>query len=140
MMFHSIELRTYCHATEDRDRVTKALATLYPEGSPTLTSFEGHHRNPIVLMTCRIEGSKPITDFWRRCKETNVVHEILQDLSGRIDDEGVLHFRVDKQMAYEGHIELARHEDVIAVRAKVAAFPAKKSAILRAARESLARV
>ena len=139
-MFHSIELRTYCHATEERDRVTKALATLYPEGSPALASFEGHHRNPIVLMTCRIEGSEAITDFWHRCKQTNLVHTILQDISERIDDDGVLHFRVDKQMACSGHIELARHDDVIAVRAKVAAFPAKKSAILRAAREYLAKV
>ena len=139
-MFRSIEFRAYCHATEDEDRVAKAIATLCPEGAAQKDTFEGHHKNPIVLITCRIERAEEISAFWRRCRDADLVRTILEDLPKRIDDEGVLYLRFDKQEACQGRIELARHEDVVAVRAKVSAFPAKKSELIRAARDYLAKV
>lgn len=139
-MFRSFELRAYCHATEDEERVAKAIATLCPEGALQKDAFEGHHKNPIVLMTCLTERTDHVLAFWTRCGDANLVGAILEDLPERIDDEGVLHLRFDKQAAYQGRIELARHNDVVAVRAKVSAFPAKKPELIRAAREYLSKV
>ncbi len=139
-MFHRVELRAFCHATEDEGRVERAIRTLWPGGAVTTETLEGHHGNPIAMMTCRIERREDVDAFWRHMKEAGAVPAILQALEERVDDEAVLHFRVDKQRAFGGSIELAQHDDVIAVRAKVVAHPAKRSTAVRAAREYLSRL
>ena len=139
-MFHSVELRAYCHATEEEARVEKALRTLTPGGEIETNKAEGHHGNPILLMTCRLRQAGEIAGFWRRVKEAGALPHVLEDLDQRIDEEAVLHLRFDKQRAFEGAIELARHDDVVVVRAKVAAQPAKRATAVKAAREYLKKV
>ena|SRR5437867_3387893 len=138
-MFHSVELRAYCHATEEEDRVARALQTLSPD-APKVERTEGHHGNPILLMECRIADRDGIANFWGRIKEAGVLPQVLEGLQDRIDGDAVLHLRIDKQRAFAGAIELARHDDVISVRAKVAAHPANRATALRSAREYLQRV
>ena len=139
-MFRSVELRAYCHATEDEARVEQAIRTLWPEGETKVDKLEGHYGNPLLMMTTRIERKEAVHAFWRRLGEAGAIPAILQALEARVDDEAVLHFRVDKQRAYAGAIELAQHDDVIVVRAKVVAHPAKKSTAIRAARDYLSRL
>ncbi len=139
-MFHSVELRAYAHATEDEARVEQAIRTLWPAGTMKVERLEGHHGNPLLLMVCRIDRRDDLDAFWRRLKEAGAVPAILKDLDERVDDQAVLHLRVDKQGAYEGRVELARHDDVIAVRAKVVAHPAKKTTAVRTVREYLSRL
>ena len=132
-MFHSVELRAYCHATEEETRVEGAMRCLSPWGVLQMKRSEGHHGNPIVLITCHLEDSGEIAKFWRRLKEAGAIPEIVETLQERIDDEGVLHLRFDKQKAFAGSIDLARLDDVVAVQAKVAAYPAKKSNAVKVA-------
>jgi len=136
-MFHSVELRAYCHATEDEASVERAVRTLRPDGEIKVDKLEGHHGNPLLMMTCRIEGKDDIHAFWHRLKDAGAIPAVLQALEERVDDEAVLHLRVDKQRAHAGAIEIAQHDDVIVVRAKVIAHPAKKSTAIRVAREYL---
>jgi len=138
-MFHSVELRAYVHATEEEGRVERAVRTVWPGAVVATERFEGHHGNPLLMMTCRIEGREDIETFWRHLKDAGAVPAILEGIEERVDEDAVLHFRVDKQRAFEGAVELTRHDDVIAVRAKVVAHPAKRSAAIRAAREYLSR-
>lgn len=138
-MFHSVELRSYVHATEEEDRVERAMRTVWPGAAVTTTALEGHHGNRLVLMSCRIERREEVDAFWKHLKQAGAVPAILEGIEELVDDDAVLHFRVDKQRAFEGAIEIARHDDVIAVRAKVVAHPAKKSTAVRAAREDLSR-
>ena len=139
-MFHSVEFRAHVHATEDETKVEQAIRTLSPEGTIDTERSEGHHGNPILLKRLRIQKDDAIQGFWRRAKAAGVLDAILADLDARIDDDAVLHVRFDKQSAYRGSIELARNDDVIAVRAKLAAHPAKKSVAARVAREYLRRL
>jgi RNA binding exosome subunit len=139
-MFHSVELRAHCHATEEEARVEKALRTLCPDGTIETERAEGHHGNPILLMRCRIQKDDVIAGFWSRVKDAGLVDKILESLEERIDEDAVLHLRFDKQKAFAGTIELAQDDDVIAVWAKVAAHPAKKSVAVRIAREYLRRL
>jgi RNA binding exosome subunit len=139
-MFHSVELRAFCHATEDEGRVEQAIHTLWPGGEVRTERLEGHHGNPLLMMACRIDRRQDVDAFWRHLKETGTIPAILQALEERVDDEAVLHFRVDKQRAFGGTIELAQHDDVIVVRAKVVAHPARKTTAVRAARDYLSRL
>lgn len=139
-MFHSVELRTYCHATEDEARVEQAMRTAWPDRTPQAEALEGHHGNPLVRMTVRLEKPREIETFWRRLKAAGAIESLVETLDERVDDDAVLHFRLDKQKACGGTLELAHHDDVIAVRAKVAAHPAKRSTAVKVAREYLSRV
>ena len=139
-MFHSVELRAHCHATEEEARVGKALRTVCPDGTIETEPAEGHHGNPILLMRCRIQKDDVIGAFWRRVKVAGLLDRILETLDERIDEDAVLHIRFHKQKAFAGAIELAQDADAIAVRAKIAAHPAKKSVAVRIAREYLRRL
>ncbi len=139
-MFHSVEFRTVCHATEDPDRVERAMRTLSPDGTIEAEALEGHHGNPLVMMAVRLEDADTIRAFWRRVKDAGAMPPVLATLDERVDDDAVLHLRFDKQKAHGGTLELARRDDVIAVRAKVAAHPAKRSNAVRIARAYLSGV
>src|SRR2546428_6341934 len=115
-MFHSVDLRAFCHATEDAARVEKALRTLSPEASIDTEATEGHHGNPILMLRCRLQKDDAINAFWRRVKAAGLLEMILDQLDDRIDEDAVLHFRFDKQNAYKSSLQLAKNEDAIALR------------------------
>ncbi|TLZ67497.1 MAG: exosome subunit, partial [Methanobacteriota archaeon] len=96
--------------------------------------------NPILMLRCRLQKDDAINSFWRRVKDAGLLERILKNLDERIDEDAVLHLRFDKQNAYNGSLALAKNDDVIAVRAKIAAHPAKKSVAVRVAREYLRRL
>ncbi len=139
-MFHSVEFRAHVHATEDEMRVERAMRALSMDGTIETEKTEGHHGNPILLKRLRVQKDDAIAAFWRRVKEAGPVEKILEELDARIDEDAVLHLRFDKQAAFRGSIELATADDVIAVRAKIAAHPAKRTVAVRVAREYLRRV
>jgi RNA binding exosome subunit len=139
-MFHSVELRAHVHATEDETRVERAMRTLSPDGTIESEAAEGVHGNPIVLKRLRIQTNEAITAFWGRLKAAGLLEKVLEDLDARVDEDVVLHLRFDKQAAHRGSIEPARTDDVISVRAKIAAHPAKKSVAVRIAREYFRRL
>ncbi len=139
-MFHSVEFQAYCHATEEPERVERALRTLCPDGRIETATLEGHHGNPLALITLRLQGRDAIHGFWRRVKDAGAMPSVLAALDERVDDDAVLHLRFDKQEAHGGVLKLVRHDDVIAVRAKVEAHPPKRSNAVRVAREYLSGV
>lgn len=126
-MFRWVELRAFCHATEDEERVVAAIHTLLPEADADRQALEGHHGNPIVALTARTEKAREAEAFWRRIADGFGRDALLRDMEDRLDDDGVFHVRVDKQAAYQGSVVPATTDDVIAVRGKVAAFPNKPS-------------
>jgi RNA-binding protein len=132
-----IEARTYCHATEDEARVDAALAFACPAGQTVRDPFEGHHGNPLVRLSRRMEDRESIRLIWEGWVAVGLPDRIRDDLDARVDDEGILHFRIDKQSAFEGRFELAKDADAIDVRLKMIAYPAKPEQARRAARALL---
>jgi len=139
-MFHSVEFRAHVHATEDEGKVERAMRTLSPDGTIETEASEGHHGNPILMKRLRIQKDDAIAAFWHRVKEAGLLEKILGDVDARTDEDAVLHLRFDKQAAHRGSIELVSTDDVISVRAKIAAHPAKKAVAVRVAREYLRRL
>jgi RNA-binding protein len=132
-----IEARTYCHATEKEERVAAALAFAVPEGEMSREALEGHFGNPLVRLTRRVEKRPSVRAVWGHWSAAGVPAAIARDAEARVDDDGVLHFRLDKQAAFRERLALAQDADHIDVRVKLIAYPAKPAEARRVAHSIL---
>ncbi|MGI0149936.1 MAG: RNA-binding domain-containing protein [Thermoplasmata archaeon] len=133
-MFHWIEARAFCHATEEEDRVLAAVRTVMSEVEPRREGLAGHFGNPLLVFTVRETDGPSLRAAWSRIVKALGRDEILRELDERLNEDGIYHLRLDKQRAYLGGIETAAGPDVIAFRAKVAAFPKKRETLVAALR------
>lgn len=126
--------RTYCQATEDEARVDAALDAAVRGGKTSRDRRTGQFGNPVLVLSRRLDTAEDLRAAWRRWGEAGILGALVADLEARLDDEGVLHFRLDKQDAYEGRLILHRDADTIDVQVKLKAYPAKPAEIRRVAR------
>ncbi|MEW5747952.1 MAG: RNA-binding domain-containing protein [Candidatus Thermoplasmatota archaeon] len=136
----SLHARTICHATEDCSRVEAALRTVVGEAPVARTMTEGHFGNAIEVLESSVEDEAAILDMLGRMSPGDL-QEVASTLERRVDESCQLFLRFDKQRAFAGELVLGGGEDVVAVRIKVRAFPAKREAaiaILRAVIEDVA--
>src|SRR2546428_2009036 len=119
-----IEARTYCHATEEEERVAAALLFAVPEGETSQEELEGHFGNPLVRLTRRVEKRPRIRAVWGRWPAAGAPAAIARAVEARLDEDRVLHFPLDTQAAHHARFELAKDSDPIDVRLKLIAYPA----------------
>jgi RNA binding exosome subunit len=134
---HYVELRTFCYATEDVERVATALETLLPEDADVEgVETEGHYGDPIVVLSTRLEGTDEVRAVLVTLRNLpqSEYDRLLDELDERIDEETNLFVTLDKQAAYEGAVRLG---DGITLRGKVEAYPAKHDTAVENAREFL---
>jgi RNA binding exosome subunit len=133
--FHYVDLRAFCYATEDEDRVRDALRTVLPEEATIESAVgEGHHGDQIVILTSRVERAADIETIFDRLEGAIDVDRIRAELEDRLDENNALYIGLDKQAAARGEIAFG---DSLTLRAKVEAYPAKREAALENAREAL---
>ncbi len=133
-----IKVSAVVHSTEDREKVGEAIATLFPfEFEILVNKAKGHYGNPMEYLEVEIKRGGEIKKFWKYFLQLlgNQVDEILGDIEDRIDDQNVLHIRIDKQKAYLREVKLSYGGDPIAVKVKLVTFPAKREAIVEFAKE-----
>jgi len=124
--FQGLHARALCHATEDLDKVKLALSTAVGVEEITVSRTEGHHGNPLFVLESLMEDEERIRRFFERlCSDD--LGEIVRTLESRMDDKCALYIRLDKQAAFGGNVRLGRNDDIISVRLRVRAFPAKIS-------------
>lgn len=136
-MFAWLELKTHCHATEDEAKVARSLQVLLPGARPQITKTRGFHKNPILVLLARTERARDIKEFWRLMDSSGLVGHIVDSLGEEVDDGGLLHLRLGKQEAYLGKPVIARDEDAIVVRMKIARRPGVKVTLLDEAKDSI---
>jgi RNA binding exosome subunit len=127
-----LRFRTFVHATEDEQKVAHALLSVMAceqesEGASRLepSRLKGHHGNPILVLEAVLGKSKDVERAmhrWRTQAKQDVA-TIIQEIEARMDEEGNLHFRFDKQAAVEGRIALTRASDAIQVEARAPRHP-----------------
>jgi RNA binding exosome subunit len=137
--FSSMHARTFCHATEDLARVELAMRSVVGETVIRSSSTEGHFGNPIVVLESTVEDEDCILDLLRQVTEADRLR-MSSTLMERIDEACQLFLRFDKQEAYSGRLKLASGDDVVAVRIKVRAFPAKRQVAADVVSEALAEL
>ncbi len=133
-----IEARTYRHATEDEGRVGRALDFAVPGEAPAREALQGHFGNELVRLTRRLEENPSIRTAWERWTAAGLLEALATEADARVDEEGILHFRLDKQAAFEERWSLATDSDTIDVRVKLVAYPAKPESARRVAKSILA--
>ncbi len=136
MEFHYVDLRSFCYATEDEDRVEAALRHYLPEEYPVeRETNEGHHGDEIVVLSARVDNADDVRYVMDRVLEAGEQDRILDEIEERVDDDCSFHLRLDKQAACEGESGFG---DGLHLRAKVEAYPAKREKAVEAVRRSLA--
>jgi RNA binding exosome subunit len=114
----------FCHATEDLEKVQRALLNTIGDAEVQITRTEGHHGNPITIVEASVESIEEISRFFDKLAPDDL-RFILDTLSIRVDEGCNLFIKIGKQAAYEERIRLGSNEDIISIRLKVIAFPAK---------------
>lgn len=134
---HYVDLRAFCYATEDEDRVEDALNTFLPEDAELeRVETEGHFGDPIVVLSTRLERADELRTVFEALQTLPDAEydRLLAELDERVDEDTNLFVALDKQAAYEGDVRLG---EGITLRGKVEAYPAKHDAAVENAREFL---
>ena len=138
MKIERINVNAVVYSTEDMEKVGEAIATLFPfEFEIEVTDATGHYGNPLKFLEVRLTKRREIEEFMKHLLSSlsqDDVQYLLETLENRVDDEGVLHLRIDKQKAYLGELEIVEGGDAIVVRIKIVTYPARREKIIEAAR------
>jgi RNA-binding protein len=136
-MIHNISYRAFVYGTENKEKVLDSIKTLFPSSSPQCESTEGFYKNPVLILSNKIDKKSEIKDFVEKLSTMSdpARKRILNRLEDRIDDYGNLFLRFDKQRSFLGDLKVVEHGDSIHVKVKIAAYPAKKKVAIEIARK-----
>lgn len=136
-MIHNISYRTFVYGTENKEKVEKAIQTLFPNSSPQCEITEGYYKNQVLILHDKIDKKRDIKDFIQILNRIDYSdrQRILTELEKKMDDRGNLFLRFDKQKAYLGELKIVEHGNSIHVKIKMAAYPAKKEPAMKLARK-----
>jgi hypothetical protein len=114
-----IDVRTTVHATEDTEKVLKAVFNTLPAELAQIvvfkkTSLTGHHGNPITVLEAKIKDKTALyRTFEKLASDLRPLDKEL--LSSQIQqhvEEGNLYLRLDKQSAYLNEFMLCRTDPI----------------------------
>lgn len=136
-MIHNLSYRAFVYGTENKEKVKKAIQTLFPSSEPQETLTEGYYKNSVLILHDKIQKKSQIKDFIKILQgmKSPDKKRISRELDNKMDSKGNLFLRFDKQRAYLDELKIADHGDSIHVKIKIAAYPAKKEPALKLARE-----
>ncbi len=110
------EVSVFAHATEDEEKVKKAVKNLAPfETIFEATKLSGHYDDPITLLTLKISKKKEATDFFEAIYQKLSSLDkatILEELPNHVDEQGSFYMRLDKQKAYNGRAVLTENDPI----------------------------
>lgn len=134
--FHYLDLRAFCYATEDDQRVARALQLLLPEefGLDRARSA-GHHGDRILVLSARVETTdemRTVVEQLRGLPETER-DRLRAERDQRVDEDCSFFVSLDKQAAFGGDVRLG---EGITLRGKVEAYPASRERALEALAEA----
>jgi RNA binding exosome subunit len=114
----SARLSSFAHATEDIDRVIRAMRNICPQEPQRRVRTEkmrGHYGNQITacLLTFsgRPEAERFFNHLWNNLSSIDKT-TLYSEAESHIDESGILHIRLDKQKALKGIIALNDEQPV----------------------------
>jgi RNA binding exosome subunit len=136
-MIHNISYRAFVYGTENKEKVLNSIKTLFPNSSPQFEATEGYYKNSVLILYNKIDKKREIKDFVEKLSTMNdpARKRIINRLEDKMDDDGNLYLRFDKQRAYLGDLKVVEHGDSIHLKIKIAAYPAKKKVAIEIARK-----
>ncbi|MEM3550951.1 MAG: RNA-binding domain-containing protein [Candidatus Bathyarchaeia archaeon] len=114
-----IEIRVFAHATEDEEKVLKAVRNILPAKLSEDITFKktglaGHHGNPIVLYQAKIKEKEWVKAFLEGLSAglTSLDKEVLNREIRQHIDRGCLYIRLDKQAAYNKEFKICSTDPI----------------------------
>src|SRR5688572_31578654 len=109
-----VSIRTFVYGTEDEERVLNALLWCIgraeepaAKGKLTRSRVKAHFGGDIFLYEGVLKNPKDLRRFFDALRATPGIQDTLRDeFEARLDDDRVLHFRLDKQEAVQGRIAI----------------------------------
>ncbi len=114
-----IEIRVFCHATEDQQKVETALRNTLPEKLTseiafTNTNLTGHYGNPIFLIETKLTEKMALPSALERIGSSLSTLD-KEQLSSELDqhiEKNNLYLRLEKQNAFLGNLKLTTNDPV----------------------------
>ena len=130
--FLNIRLRAIAQATEAEERVEAAM--LYVSGLEEVPAsrIEGHFGNPLTIFEVELSKTGAMKKFLEQLKDSGILVQIIEQIEKRMDENCVIHLRLDKQKAYANELVFANSKDIIDINMKAAAYPARREIALEA--------
>jgi len=116
-----IEFRVNVHATEDKEKVLRALKNILGDYWELVEveeeEYSGHYGNPIRVLRVRIRGPRAgeVLDYVLSRLSRGDRQVLSASLEDRVDKEGTLYFRLSKQDAFLGRLIVYEADDVVRV-------------------------
>lgn len=107
-----VEISVVVHATESLDKVVNSLRDFFGDLPFVVEIYEGHHGNPIYLVTSYVDKCDGLLD--RLCRAFNGKVPATQG-----EDEGLYYLRLDKQALATGVARAVSHDDVVRLKIRV---------------------
>ena len=120
----SVEISYFIHATEDLERVSRAVADRFELSQrPELEELEGHFGNKIVHVQYHLTGHEAVATFRAMVSfiGSEGVRELLSGLELTLDERKALYVRLSKQEFLKG-IPVLSSIDPIRVKVKPRGF------------------
>ena len=136
MDIDNISFRAFSHATENEDRVKKAVINVSKSEDLTCSKSCGYHGNPITIIETKITHARDIKDFLISLSEEDI-KQLIDTIDLRVDDESFFYMRLDKQEAYPGNPMLNNGEDVISVKGKIKSYPQNRENAVASIKQTL---
>ena len=113
-----VDIRFSVHATEDENKVIKAIKNIFPDDLFESIQFEkklleGHYGNSIVFFSTRIKDVKIINGLIM--KITLLINSLEKKIELDIDrvvEKGSLYLRLDKQAAFKEEIKVVKSDPI----------------------------
>jgi len=136
-VIHRVHFRAFVSATEDEERVRRALSIFVPLDYIRSSKASGYYGNPITILEAELRRKEGI-QFIHMLREQLPAAELSRlrrEIPARVDEDCKLHLRLDKQAAYKGLVRLTDAGDAIDVSLHVATYPSRYEEAVRLLRE-----
>lgn len=127
-MYSSIEISVLIHATEDENKVLKAVLEFIEQSSESIKmnfiKTEGHWKNPIYRLIIFInrEPDKIFNKLYTKLVESSSGYLVDSYIKTNTDKKGYFHIRLDKQKFCLGKIILSDRDSIRMVFKKLGKF------------------
>ena len=109
-----IQIETFSHATEDIEKVKSLLSKFFSfDITFNENRTDGHFGNEIIIITVELSRDTEIKVFVSDFLKIVDKNYILETLEKRLDDEGILFMRMNKERVYNDDFTIEDNGDIL---------------------------
>lgn len=125
-----IQIETFSHATEDTEKVKSLLSKFFSfDISFNENKTYGHFGNEIIIINVELSKNKEIKDFVSNFLTIVDKGYILETLEKRLDEDGILFIRMNKERIYNDDFTIDDNGDIL-ISMKFVTYPKSREKVI----------